>query len=85
MNWSTLHVEKRLALRFQHPKISQERLRAFVGMQNSIKLLKREFEREAQSLLEEVLAGAPIEEGVHRAEVVTTQRHGTKKQKLRVR
>lgn len=71
--------------RISHSQISQERLRCFVGMQNSFHLLKRELDREAKSLLEDILSGASIEPGPHIAEVREYSRGRIKKQKLHVR
>lgn len=72
-------------VRIRQNQISQERLRCFVGMQNNFHLLKRELDREAKSLLEDILNGVPVEPGSHIAEVAEKFRGRTKKQTLRVR
>jgi hypothetical protein len=65
--------------------ISQERLRGLVTLSNSLRVMKKQQEKYAQSVLAELLDGVPIEEGPHIAEVVTERRGHHIKHKLKLR
>ena len=71
-----------LSLPSQKRPISQERLHELVTLSNTYVLVKKEVEKRAQSVLDELLDGNVIEEGTHIAEVKTVRSGRQIKHKL---
>jgi hypothetical protein len=63
-------------------RVSQESLRSAVGTRNHIRETKELLDNELEQLMELVLAGAEIEDGVHTVTLKTKCRGGKKVVKL---
>lgn len=54
------------------PSVSQDELRALVGLQNQIRQLSKLYNSGAADVMKRILSGAAVESGIHTAEIEQT-------------